>query len=1157
MINLDNNFICQHFDKIYNLICHELQKKNLTWDCKASRQDVMISIRRFFYLCRNADKINREFAMIPKWIKDLEIIACMPSQNIIRDTYRYYKLLDSAEPITKFLLYSFDWGITDMNEHYSFLEGFHTRIQYYKERCNFKDTANLLYRMKNKRNEIAHTAINFYTDHYKCISDLVFNLYSYIVIFYMIEKHCKENEKSVSLKKEFCKKINMPDDFLQSHINVELVDPKTKQPVPQDGYKVKLYIKDSINNFSPIGTKVAPYKFEIKFFETYKASVITNNGESNKSEEFTIGHDYAAGTIIRIGIPPTQMKPDPVKISIKELVLGTDNLPGDVYWILERIENYEPKSIYMELAKLLTLGAATNNPEIKAKYQNAVVELKKKLEEEVQINQPKDLNDLLNREMKNFRSLMSLPYSKNKDFKELCKSIDTIHDLIPDSNHDPNEKNIDQIRSNVEKFISGQSFNISTYAIDASKKLQRMLSALKIMLQMKDRYPAVVLAEEKGLYDYINDLCAQNIDTYDPLIFSLRENVMKIFASFENDSNSNDKKSVLTKDYMFLAFALTHDNPENVVRIIQSCSSDLIKLIDKCNNNYKDIGKYKINCIKQIKELRDKSQILVPIIDLDENDIKKAEFYHYDMIKRMQELRFLIEEYSDLNPRNSDYVEYLVFIIQLINNMSANSFVQILCNSRTLKDYIYTCIKNSVININYNSQILGIPDECKTKLNECYQILEDLWNDFNKKTRRRTGDKYYATQNEVNSEKASIVIDDYVWKMIENKYVTKDNIPAYITSIYEAEDFILPKPIKAMMLYIAGSSYSNENESIIYLTKFAMNFLKIIQGDAYFKFLPIIMDKFSEMYLSYEKPSRIFDKLSITAKQDFIHILLNINNIRHIRKSELFITAVQLNNSDGKEIIPSHELFHNTFLVTEKIEGMDYAEFGRYCQAVSLIQEYANRNDGDLYMKACSEFELQSFYDKITQYYTMHINLLSVETTRKIDIPSVKKFLMETISHVSSRTDEEYMLDRYRRLFISDYYYYKYTSAWCELEKQIFDQVFVLIQKKTDKEEKEDLSKRLLDICRFKMPYDDRMACILLTLAPYLPEQSFQDAVKEFYYQIKRKVCVDNTDVYNRLQVISSLFDEHLYNKNYSGIVIGAPINILMVIQSLMDKNLL
>lgn len=1158
MVTLDDSFIFQHFENICQLICTGPQgtqrfatqnpKTGNWWDLEASRQNVMKSVRRFLYLCRKADQISSENSMIPKWINDLEVIACQPSKSHISDTYRYARLVEAAEPITKFLLGVFDWNITNKDEksnyNSTYLEGFDSRTGYYKWRCQkrFKNTTELLYRLKNTRNKVAHTAINFYTDHHACMEKLIFDLYSYIAIFYMVENVCKEGRESVRLKEDICCKIEMPEDLLQSHIKVELVDIASKQPISTEGIQVRLYRLDSTDNRLPAGTEAAPYQFRTRYFETYQASVIRNGVESNLSEKFTVGHDFAAGTIVRIGIPPEEMKPDPIKIAIKELVLGTDSLPGDVNWILERIENYEPKSDCFELARLLTVGAVTNNPETKGKYEQALAELKRKLTEEAQKDQPKNLSDLLNKGMESFRSMLSLPYAKEEDFEKLCDSIDALYELIPDSNYDSNERNIDQIASNAEKLVSGQSFTINTSAIDESKRLQRRLSSLKILLEMKERYPTVVLAEEEGLLDYIKDLHAKIIETYDPLIFDIRHNVLMILGNLDAYSTSDANKSIRAWDYGFLAYALTHDSLENVVRVIQSCSSDLIDLIDKCNSSNRDIKKYKQDCIEQIKELRDRHQI-VPMIVLDDADIREAEAYHSQLKESMQNLHELICNHSDTEQSKEACANYLNFVIRLINNMSTNSFVQILCNSRALLVEVFYFIEESTRGIRF-----ACKDQLAAPLDQCDQALTQLWNKFSIKPRRREGDKYYSTQDEVCNAEASFIAD-YAWKKIEAKYGT-EYIPSYITSIKDANDSTLPKSLKAMMLYIAGHSYGNENETLIFLTKYAMDYIEIIQGDAYHKFWPIIEEKFSEMYLSND-PFEMFEGLSLTAKQCFLRILLDSRYPRHIRQSKLFLTAVRLNFSKGNKIIPASDLFRT--IVSEEIEGMDYMEFFDYSQAVSLILQYAKR-DEDVYIQAFAKANLKSLLGNAERYYTKHINLLSIDATREIDIPAIIKFLQRSMLCLSGKTKEEKLLDRYRFLYELPYKSYMNTSAWYELEKQMFNRVYILIQNKTDKAQQNELSQQVWNYCR-RIPYDDRKAEILFTLAPYFSEQGFRRELCTFYYMIKEKISIEKTSVYNRLQVIATLFDEHLYPMNVPGVVVGAPVNMLMAIWALWNHE--
>ena len=202
MATLVENFICQHFDKIYKEICHgttgqaEWRKildsngRTVIWNLHVSKSRVLESIRQFFYLCLNASVINSEYEKIPRWTKELLIVACMAPDSKFVDADRYSALVQASDPFTKFLFGCFDWWITDVNpiDSYggSYLDKYDSRIWYYKQcvqRGSFslKHSSKLLYDfLKDIRNQESHTAKeDFFAEHPKCMQRLVYILYDY------------------------------------------------------------------------------------------------------------------------------------------------------------------------------------------------------------------------------------------------------------------------------------------------------------------------------------------------------------------------------------------------------------------------------------------------------------------------------------------------------------------------------------------------------------------------------------------------------------------------------------------------------------------------------------------------------------------------------------------------------------------------------------------------------------------------------------------------------------------------------------------------------------------------------------------------------------------------------------------------------------------
>ena len=368
-LTLVENFICQHHDKIYELICKGLRdgkRSWLKWDIQTDKQQVMESIRIFFHLCSNAGKIGEEHQEIEEWITALTKVACAQRSHGIVSSYKYRVLMSASDPITKFLFSCFDWHIfeylpknpNDKDSHDKrIIDSYDARLNYYKEHVSYHNseyekTANLLFDMKQKRNNLVHTAKKFYTNRQKCLRELVHHLYNYIVAFHMIRTvGCEvanraENEYlSVKIREDIKTLVNLPESTTNINITIECVDEESGLTLAEKGKDIRLFkvCGNSMDEIYPISG--FPGKFEVSYFCKYVIRLMMDGQLSNSSEEMLVDQGFVDGTVVRVNVPPVGA-PMPEKISLGEIILYSDkDLPDDVKFLLGEMERYADEKV--------------------------------------------------------------------------------------------------------------------------------------------------------------------------------------------------------------------------------------------------------------------------------------------------------------------------------------------------------------------------------------------------------------------------------------------------------------------------------------------------------------------------------------------------------------------------------------------------------------------------------------------------------------------------------------------------------------------------------------------------------------------------------------------------------------------------------------------
>lgn len=721
MATLVENFICQHFDNIYKEICHGTKgqtdcrkisdKKNCiaTWDFHVSKNSVLESIRQFFHLCLNASVIDSESQKVQRWTKELLTAACLPPDNRYIDADRYGALVQASDPFTKFLFGCFDWQITDINpkDNYGdrYICKYDSRTWYYSDcvRRGNKDlrfTANLLYDyLKELRNQESHTTVEeFFAMHPKCMQRLVYILYDYITVFYMITHVCIDNDGcEVRILDDVRSKTKMPSDFLSTQLVVKCVDESNGEYIQDREKDVRLY------RLEKNGTKTAvnvvnscPGKFKVSYFCEYIISIVTDGEESLPSEKFGVDYDFIEGTIVKINVPP-KGSPKPIKVSIRELVFGTDDLSADANWILDTIEQYAGKSEFAEVARLLVMASVTKTEFSKKAYQAALEQLKASLQQKAKAELPDNFDDFMKAEVHKFQERFSesfKPYRGKEDFFELLECIDSLYDMFSYSGYDANTPHIIQILNNADQIDKETKFTNATSSSDESTHQQKRLQKLKFLFSMHEKYPEIVESEISHLGEKIEDLYINQINYYMDYTNPLRNRVRELLDyTKSNVEHIKDGQKVLK--YADLLKTFLNDTPDNVIRIVQHASTLLLYWIDQCGSADEEIVRLKQHCSDLIKELRDNRDLQVPMIPISNDDKTKVE-------KAYRIIRQCIDELTGrvallgLPVSDSELLSEVRFtsLVQLITSCSPKSLMQFVCCSLNVKseiEWLLTC----------------------------------------------------------------------------------------------------------------------------------------------------------------------------------------------------------------------------------------------------------------------------------------------------------------------------------------------------------------------------------------------------------------------------------------------------------------------------------
>ena len=776
MITLVDNFICQHFDKIYQEICSgttgqaEWRMRTNSygnryyshWVIRASKSNVLESINEFFYLCLNAKMIGREYEKIERWTKELLMVACMPSGSKAVDADRYTVLVMSSDQFTKFLFSCFDWRITDENpdnEHgQSHLNSYDSRIKYFKdcaERGNCKFSSNLLYDLKTPRNDEVHEAREeFFAEHPMCIQRLVYTLYDYITVYYMIANVCKDkNGNRISLQGEVCSKTEMPSNFLTTNIVVKCIDQESGAFVTGREEDIRLYrleMNGTTTTVNPVAGQ--PGNFVVKYFCKYLISLDNNGEESLPSEAFVIEYDFVNGTIVKINIPPYGT-PKPEKISIRELVLSSEDLPTDVTWILDTVEQYTEKGEFAEVARQLVMAAVTKTDFSRKAYQGAVNQLKKSLKQQLEAGMPNSLDEFMQAEMQRFYENFSnsfKDYRGNKDFFKLLDSLDGLYNMFDSSVYDDSTPHITQILNNARNIVNGNKFSNATSASDKSTLQQERINKLMYLFSMQDKFPEIMEVESAKLGEMIEQIYVNQNNYYRDYSSPLRICIQSLLDEIKKEVvlRPELKKAQI---YAFLADQFLNDTPDNVIRIVQLCSDTLLHWIDRCEvNDNEVIYELKQKCSSKIKSLRDdrnNREIHMSMIPVNEGEKQILEQSYNTFVSSIERLKSP-SEMRDV-PRDSSWILAEIrhdILTKLAQSCSPDSLMQLVCCSLNTRRQISWFLSYGC-GITYEGFPDGLDyhkweDENLELLKTCNQEIYTLLDRFANRERLRDGDTY-------------------------------------------------------------------------------------------------------------------------------------------------------------------------------------------------------------------------------------------------------------------------------------------------------------------------------------------------------------------------------------------------------------------------------
>ena len=1213
MASLVENFICQHFDKIYQQICfgtrgqhpwrrHEGANGVLyfdRWTLNANKSSVLESIHQFFHLCLNAGKTGSEHKMIEEWTRYLLINACLPAENRIADSFRYSKLIEVSDQITKFIFGCFDWQICDFipgdvhgNRH---IDKFDARVEYYKkcvDSSEYKYTKQLLYNMKTPRNKEAHTATaDFYEKRPECLQRLVYNLYDYLTIFYMISHVCSDvNGKPISLLKSKLEATGMPASFLTTRIVVECVDETHGKTISNREADIRLYHIENGGQetlVSPLSVD-HPSCFEVRYFESYILRITDDGKESQPSEKFTIEYDFVDNTIVKVSIPP-KGSPKPQKVSIRELIFSDTELPVDVKWILGTIEKFAGNSEYAAVARLLALASVTKNDTNKKAYEEAVNQLETSLKERLKGDEPKDFDDFIKKEMESFREHMAAPYKGKEDFYKLCESINALYQCFDflKSGYDITKPLSEQIRENVES----QDLAIGTTASDRLINIHKELHLLEKILSMQETYPEIIEAEfgKYWLQNRIEQLYVDQTNYYMYAVIPLWQSFHALhdYLKTHADPQSEDDKAAL--EYADIINRLLNDIPENVMRAIKLSSDTFLFWLDKLAPKDDEMTGLVMAFRDQIAELKNNQSFEMPMIPVSEAEMGQLKEQVKTLRAKVSELRKGISKYHhdfddatkvalERQKKEHNKLVRLVFewdkvpehcretlsearfecLLQIVTNCDPETFMQFVCGSFNTR-YEFGCLFNcEFLGISHN----GLYDEWipvytewhkqnKAILMECDNIVSDIYSEYASRKKTRAHGNEFLTDAEVNDLHASMIVKHQI-QQIETNY-GKD-IPDYINDIISVSENKVPNHVKALFLQHMLKPSPCPTENLLHvIDEVARYFGYSSQGAR--GFLSKYIGRGYSVRLMTPEALAEYKDMPESSQRVYLNVLMDQRHPMGAPAGTRVLMACKLYYQGEPPAMPLRDFY--VLLSKFRIDDIPCYESQSLLDSykvICLMAEYISEHPDDQEMRQLGITQFTHFLDFCKTHLDKYMEACTIEKGKR---PSLDFGILSPVrKKLKGKSPLEQKIIKYESLYLHLREYIIHTSGWFEVEEELFNDIIQSLAKEPQEIQQRTSEKlwHAMSFYRFNIPYADIKAERLTALKPFFSEEEFKKAIDTFYVHSSSEVKIANPSVIDGLTKVRDLFNK--YGQSIEVIFNGQPtafldnlINIVKIYQ--------
>lgn len=1159
MATLIENYICQHFGNIYQQICSgtkgqygrnmQPESKNreyYEWCLAAEKSRVLECIHQFFSLCLNAGKVNKHYKDIEEWTRILMIVSCMPTDSGIVDSWKYKGLIEASEQFTKYIFSCFNWHINDIDpdENNSYISKFYSRIKYLKNTLPkyYMSSAELLTDLRKLRNNEAHLAnSDFIIYNTIYLNRLIYTLYDYITVFYMITNVCIDGGSRIRLRKNIIEKINMPINFLTLHIVVECVDEKTGNTILERQKDIRLY-RIGKNGEKVLVNYVAnhPGQFEVNYYNQYAICIVTDGVKSDYSERFVIEYNFIDGTIVKINIPPYGA-PKPEKINIRELIFNAEDLPADVKWILDSIENYTEDCEFAEVARQLIMASVTKCQFSKNAYQKALKQLKESLKQKTKDELPKNLNEFIKTEMLKFQEHISdsfKPYKGKEDFFELFECIDNLYDMFDCSGYDDNTSHISQIRNNADELFDKKKFSVATTASDKTNLQTRRLAKLKYFLSMQEKYPEIIELESVNLWKLAEQLYLNQTNYYFDYSSPVRESVIALLDEIRKEAHQPFYKKALI--YAILLDKFLNDTPDNVIRIVQLCSDMLLHWIEHCKLE-SDIKTIELSqeCCVRIKSLRDNRNLLMPMIRVSDEEKKELE-KTYDTISNCINRIKNPKDMMDVE-RDSSWIiaEFRYDILmKLVHSCSPETMMQLVCCSYNVKiqlEWLFNdgpCISYS--GFPEGSDFRKWQDENSESFKICLSEINKLWHKFSGRDRHRYGENYFSEEIEVSNEE-SLLIVNYITHEIEKIY--GKNYPEFLKAIIKVPCNVIPNHAKAMLLRKVSVPLSCETEGLVFVIREVLDYWGYSGNIARMLLTEYINGKYSKELVS-KKALDEFYLMPRPSQRLYLDILM-INTpltreFARLLPSVRFMLAYRLiftKGYNGNEVIDLHEFYRKMSAISSKdiqINYSDYNEFDDLTNLVSLVAQYSNKHPEDEILSTQSRLLTHHYDEACTEHLDQHLDYCPIPEGEWGKLGILHKTILRKA--LKGKDQIEQTIIRYLDLYNGLEYDFKdsgrYNSGWCKVEKELFKTIISFMQEMTS-ERQHKICNELwshIHLRKYRMPYDDIKAERLIALRPFWDQDSFDETVDSFFFiQAHDKLTIGNPSILEGLKVIHNL----------------------------------